>query len=210
MKQNDGAVAEPVEAVVFDLGGVLMDFDFDRANLAAARVSGLSADEVRRRLFSSPDFLAFERGHLTPQDFHTKLQNLLGIQMPYALFCDAWNGIFKGEIEPTVTLLRGLRSRVKVGVLSNTNVIHFEYLRVRMGLLTELDHVYASHEIGSRKPNAECFHHVLGRMGVSAKRTVFVDDLLENIEAAQVLGMRGIHAVNSHAVQNGLRELGLI
>lgn len=207
---NSNASNEPVEAAVFDLGGVLMDFDFDRANLAASRVSGLPADEVKRRLFASPDFLAFERGHLSPQDFHQRLQELLGVKMPYAMFCAAWNGIFKGEIEGTVSILRALRSRVKVGVLSNTNVIHFEYLRVRMSLLTELDHVYASHEIGSRKPDAECFNHVLQRMGVSAGRTVFIDDLLENVEAAQRLGMRGIHAVNSQAVQAGLRELGLV
>lgn len=191
------------------MGGVLIDFDFNRANAAAAQVSGLPADEVRRRLFSSPDFLAFERGKLSPQEFHDCLQTLLGMRMPYAIFCQAWNGIFNDEIEPTVSLVRALRSRVKVGVLSNTNAIHFEYLRERMSVLRELEHVYASHEIGSRKPDAECFQHVLARMSVAPQRTVFIDDVLENVEAAQSLGIRVIHAVNAQAVRAGLRELGL-
>ena len=54
------------DTVIFDLGGVLLDFDFERANKAAAHVSGLHSDEVRRRLFACQDFVAFERGEIQP------------------------------------------------------------------------------------------------------------------------------------------------
>lgn len=210
MHNSPPAESNPIEAVIFDLGGVLLDFDFDRANKAAARVSGLSSDEVKRRLFSWPEFVAFERGEIEPHAFHQGLEKLLGTTMPYAVFCEAWNGIFKDEIEPTVSLLREIKGRMKVGVLSNTNVIHFEHIRVRMRLLSELEHVYASHEIGARKPEPECYKLVLRKMNVAPQRAVFVDDVLENIEAARALGMRVIHARNAAVVRAGLQELNLV
>src|SRR3954462_12813997 len=99
------SLPENIEAVIFDLGGVLIDFDFDRANKAAGKISGLHSDEVRRRLFSWSEFKAFERGEIQPRDFHLGLEKLLGAKMPYAIFCEAWNGIFNEEIAPTVSLL---------------------------------------------------------------------------------------------------------
>ncbi|HYG77989.1 MAG TPA: HAD family phosphatase [Planctomycetota bacterium] len=200
-----------IQAVIFDLGGVLIDFDFQRAHSAAAKVSGLPSGEVQRRLFSSPDFLAFERGSISEQQFHVSLQQTLGCSIPYEMFCMAWSSIFKSEVESTIALARSLtKAGLKVGILSNTNVLHFKHLRERMSILRELEHVYASHEIGSRKPEPESFQHVLSKMNVAPQKAVFVDDLDENIAAARALGMIGIHATGADAVRSGITELGLL
>ena len=203
--------ATHIEAVVFDLGGVLIEFDFDRANRAAAGVSGLPAEEVRRRIFGCPEFLEFECGRIDPRGFHGCLQKVLEFNIPYELFCQAWNGIFKEEIASTVELARTLhRNKLKVGILSNTNVLHFEFLRPRMSILRELEHVYASHEIGCRKPEPAAYQAVLQRMNVAPSQAVFVDDLPENIAAAERVGMIGVHAPDAAAVRSGLTRLGLI
>jgi FMN phosphatase YigB (HAD superfamily) len=209
-----------IEAVIFDIGGVLLDYDFELAVRAAMPLSGLTAEEIRRRLFGSGDYagtehrsevLDFECGKISGEEFHAFVQQLLGCRMPYAAFCDAWNCIFKREIGPTVALARQLQARkgLKVGALSNTNVIHFEFIRQRWSVLQEITYIYASHEIKRRKPDPECYHHVLRDMGVAASRTVFIDDFAHNVAAARAVGMKGIHATDTEAVRKGLAELGL-
>ena len=141
---------------------------------------------------------------------HHLVQKALACSFGFDVFCELWNCIFTEEIHGTVAAARALRARgIKVGVLSNTNAVHFEFLRKRMPLLTELPHVFASHELGCRKPSAEAFERTLARMGVTASRTVFVDDLAENIAAARAVGLQVVHATSPEAVRCGLEALGL-
>ena len=208
-----------VEAVIFDIGGVLLEYDFELAVRAAVPLAGLPADEIRRRLFGNGGYagtehrrevLDFECGRMSGEEFHAFVEKLLGCRFPFAAFCQAWNCIFKREIEPTVALLRRLqRGGLKVGGLSNTNVIHYEYIRRRWSVLREIEHMFASHEIGCRKPEPACFRHVLKVMGVAGPRAVFVDDFAENIAGARRAGMLGVHAPNHEAVRAGLAALGL-
>jgi glucose-1-phosphatase len=209
-----------IDAVIFDIGGVLIDFDFELAFRAAATVVGLSTAEIRDRLFGAADYanldrhrdiVTYECGKMSCRDFHASVERSLKCSLPYDAFCATWNSIFIGEIEPTVRLMRALMndSKLKVGVLSNTNKLHFEYIRPRMGFLDEIEHVYASHEIGVRKPDAKSFLHVLREMDVMPERSVFVDDLPENIVGAQKVGMKTVHATDPQAVRDGLRAFGI-
>jgi len=208
-----------IEAVIFDIGGVLLEYDFELAVRAAVPLAGLPADEIRRRLFGNGGYagsehhrevLDFECGRISGEEFHAFVESLLGRRFPFPAFCRAWNCIFKREIAPTVALLRRLqRGGLKVGGLSNTNVIHYEYIRRRWGVLREIEHMFASHEIGFRKPDPACFRHVLKKMAVAAPRAVFVDDFAENIAGARSAGMLGVHAPDHKAVRAGLAALGL-
>ena len=203
-----------IDAVVFDLGKVLIDYDFNRAIQGAARLANLPPADVRQRLLGEGHFFDFECGHLSGPEFHGKVQTMLDCAIPYDTFCELWNCIFIGEIEPTVALFLALqqRSDLKVGILSNTNALHFEHVRQNMsGLvrLREMKHVYASHQIRCRKPGAPCYQLVLKNMEVRAERCVFIDDMAENIASAEALGMHGIHATSPEAVRLGLQKLGL-
>ena len=209
-----------IEAVIFDIGRVLIDFEFDRAFNVASAASGIPAAEIRSRLFGKGDFsgydreldvVAFECGRITEREFHARVENTLKCKMPYDHFCMAWNGIFTQEIHSTIGIVHELRQRpdIKVGVLSNTNSLHYNHLRKRMTMFDEMDHVYLSHEIGCRKPDEQSYHHVLKQMNVAPQRSVFVDDLHENVVAAQKIGMKTIHATGPDAVHAGLKALGL-
>jgi glucose-1-phosphatase len=211
----------PIDAVVFDIGRVLIDFSFDRAFEAAAVYAKLSPAEIRARLFGEGDFAGYDRerdvvdfecGRISAKEFHARVEKQLECSIPYAAFVSAWNGIFTDEINSTIEILNALKSagQVKVGILSNTNELHMNYLRERMPFFLTLGHVYASHEIGARKPDAESYEHVLKEMGVRPERTVFIDDLPDNIAAAQKLGMITIHVTSHDEVLNGLKKLGLV
>jgi putative hydrolase of the HAD superfamily len=200
----------PIEAVIFDLGGVLIHFDFERAHSRIAELSGLDSKKVRERIVANADFLAFESGDIDERQFHLSVQKSLDCTLPYETFKEFWNGIFKQEATATVELARQLRRTIKVGLLSNTNVLHFDYLKDRMSVLSELDHVFVSHEMRCRKPTPQSYQHVLQVMQLPPERVVFVDDLAENIAGARAVGMHGIHATDEAAVKLGLQQLGLL
>jgi putative hydrolase of the HAD superfamily len=199
-----------VDAVIFDLGGVLIEVDFAKTNAAISRAVRLAPAEIARRLITDPALIEFECGRLTTEAFHRKVETILECSMTLDVFHGAWNGIFNAEIEENIELLRKLRRKCEVGILSNTNLPHFEQLKQRMKVLNELDHLYASHEIGCRKPDAESYRHVLNKMKVAPERAVFIDDLPVNLEGARKVGMRTIHASGPGAVKAGLKEMGLI
>lgn len=210
-----------IDAVVFDIGRVLIDFSFDRAFEAAAVFAKLPPREIRARLFGESEFagkdrerdvVEFECGRISALEFHARVEKQLECSFPFPAFVEAWNCIFTGEVESTLHLMRQLRAggKVKVGILSNTNQLHFEYLRARMPVFDELEHVYASHEIGHRKPDADSFHYVLREMNVAANRTVFVDDLPDNIHAARTLGMHTVHVTAHDVVGREFARLGLL
>lgn len=213
--------AAPLEAVIFDLGNVLIALDFERALVRTSELIKCPVAAVRKRLFQSGPHpypspqhpaIRFEVGELSGQEFHRALAQLLDYPLSYASFEDIWNCIFTHEIEPTVGLVRELNRRpgLKVGILSNTNSVHLSHLTRRMSVFKELRHVYASHELGCRKPGASIYRRVLKRMQVPPERAVMVDDLAENIEAARAVGMYGVHATGPEAVRQGLAKLGVL
>lgn len=199
-----------VDAVCFDLGRVLVDFDWMRALGEVMSASGLTREQIKERLILSEAFRSFETGRRTPREFHADVERQLSMRMPYERFCELWNSIFTDEISEIVALAERLRSAgMRVAVLSNTNVLHAEYLRQRYAWLRTWDHVYLSHEIGARKPDAASYCWVLERTGVAADKTVFVDDLPDNIDGARAVGMRGVLAHSPQAALEGLAELGI-
>jgi len=214
-------IGRQIDAVVFDIGRVLIDFDFERAFSAASKMTGIAPGEIRSRLFGVGDFagfdreravVAFECGRISEREFHASVEKALGRPIPFEHFCELWNCIYTGEIESTVKIMRVLQNRasLRVGVLSNTNALHMNHLRPRMKCLEDIEHVYCSHEIGWRKPDPESYLHVLECMNVRAEHTVFVDDLSDNVAAAEALGMIGVHATSSTAVRVALFDLGLL
>lgn len=210
---NKDSFREPVKAVIFDIGKVLIDFNFDLAFEAASRIVKLPAAEIRRRLFGGEggrDLVEFECGRISEHEYHRRVEMTLGQPLPYEAFHELWNCIFLEEIKPTVAILHQLRQqhRVSVGILSNINVLHFDYLRQRMNVLSQVQHVYASHEIGCRKPDVASFDYVLKKMDVAPQQAVLIDDLSDNVLAAESIGMRIIHATHPEAVLSGLQALG--
>jgi HAD superfamily hydrolase (TIGR01509 family) len=198
----------PVEAIIFDIGGVLIRIEIDAALKAVAAVSKRPAAGLAA-LYQHKILHDFEVGRVSAAEFHAAVERMIGNPFPYEHFCQTWNSIFQGEIEPTVALLQQLRRRpeLKVGVLSNTNCIHLDWLREKMPALHGMEHLYASNEIGFRKPEPESYREVLKRMNVRAERTVFVDDLAENIDGARAVGMQVVHATTPEAVSAALGHL---
>lgn len=200
-----------IRAVFFDLGNVLVKFD---ANIAAEKfsgLSGLSTEKIWQLLFASDLERAYTKGEISSEKFYAELSKHFKRPVDFPSFCRAWNDIFwvnKG-IEKVLTRIKNSK-RYGLYLISNTNDLHFEFIKERFTVLSHFDRCFPSHEVGSRKPESSIFKHALREAKVTPKEAVFIDDIPEFVEAAQSVGMHGIQYLSIPKLEKDLRGLGVI
>jgi putative hydrolase of the HAD superfamily len=182
--------ARPIDALLFDLGNVLVEIDFDRVFAAWGRSADLGTNEVRRRFELDAVHRAFEVGRIGATEFFDHVRALLGAPLPDATLAAGWNQVFVGEVPGMAETVAMLARRVPLYVLSNTNSVHHEHWRQHYAsILDPFTAVFTSCELGERKPERAAYASVLTRIGVDADRVLFFDDLAENVAAARAFGM---------------------
>ncbi|MGT2438395.1 HAD family hydrolase [Bradyrhizobium betae] len=198
------------DALLFDLGRVVLDIDFSKAIACWAGHAGCPPDAIVARYVHDEAYRLHEVGKISDQDYFASLRSSLGIGISDAQFLEGWNAIFAGEMPDIAELLPRAAKQLPLYAFSNTNRPHVDYFsKEYAGLLDHFREVYLSSSIGLRKPDAEAFDHVVAAMGVPASRIVFFDDLAENIEGARACGLTAVHVTSATDVGNALRALGI-
>lgn len=198
-------------ALLFDLGGVVLDVDFERALQAWAPHSRLPLAQLRALFHHDEPYQRHETGHLPAEGYFAHLRELLALDCDAATVQAGFNAVLVGEIEETLQLLAAARRRVPCYAISNTNAVHIAQIeRAFPRLLPHFDRVFASHEIGARKPHPDAFGHVLRAIGVPAAQVLLFDDLLPNVEAARACGLQAVQVGGPQDVRTALQERGLV
>jgi putative hydrolase of the HAD superfamily len=201
----------PIRAVLFDLGGVVVDIDFDRALSAWARHSRLRLAQLRAAFRVDERYRQHETGRLSDEDFFAHIRQTLALDCDLKVVRDGWNALLVGEISETLRLVDAIRADVPRYAISNTNAAHVAQMEHAFpGLLSRFERVFVSHEIGHRKPDAAAFRHVLEAIGVPARNTLLFDDLAPNVEAAHACGMQAVQVRGPGDVRQALVERGLL
>jgi FMN phosphatase YigB (HAD superfamily) len=199
------------DALLFDLGRVVLAIDFEKTLACWAGHAGCEAASLVGR-FSSRDeiYQRHERGEISDAEFFEGLRELLGIEISDAQFLEGWNALFAGEMPGIAPLLKRAASRLPLFAFSNTNGAHVEHFSEayadRLGHFRE---IFLSSAIGLRKPDAAAYDHVVNAIGVPASRIVFFDDLAENIEGARARGLTAVLVTSSDDVAQALATLGI-
>jgi HAD superfamily hydrolase (TIGR01509 family) len=197
----------PTDLIIFDLGRVLVDFDFEAVIRNLKKYTSLNEKQIRRYFEKTPLWDRFERGQVSPALFFKALSKDLKLKkLSYEKFSPLWNSIFT-EKHDTVAVLRELRSRYRLAMLSNVNELHWEFIARQHAFMNWFDHPVASYAVGYRKPDAEIFRIVLGNAGVPPQRAVFIDDVESHIQAAKAIGMRAYRFVNATQLRRDLGEI---
>jgi glucose-1-phosphatase len=200
-----------VGAVLFDLGGVILSIDFDRALAAWAPHSRLSPERLRETFHWDEPFLQHETGRLSNDGYFAHVRQVLELDCDAATVQAGFNAILVAEIEETTRLVEQVRRRVPCYAISNTNDAHMAQMRSAFpALLPRFDRVFASHEIGHRKPQPAAFEHVLREIGVPAPEVLLFDDLATNIEGARALGLQAVLVRGPHDVRDALAQRELL
>ncbi|EJN14804.1 haloacid dehalogenase superfamily protein, subfamily IA, variant 3 with third motif having DD or ED [Bradyrhizobium sp. YR681] len=198
------------DALLFDLGRVVLDIDFSRAIACWAGHAGCEPGAIVARYVRDEAYCLHEVGKISDEEYFQSLRNSLGIGISDAQFLEGWNAIFAGEMPDIAELLPRAAKQMPLYAFSNTNRPHVDYFSKEYAdVLGHFRTLYLSSSIGLRKPDAAAFDHVVDAMGVPASRIVFFDDLAENIEGARARGLTAVHVTSPRDVGNALKALGI-
>lgn len=197
-----------VDALIFDLGGVILPLQYGATVRSLSELFGADASLLYGRLAQQPFFDAFERGTIAANEFRRELRaKMLDVvpdarPAPQALptdrqLDDAWNALLLSIPEENLELLIELKQQHRTFLLSNTNEIHLERFLsdfkethpARAPFEQHFEHAHYSHLLKMRKPDHEIYQALLDRHGLTASRTVFIDDNPHNVAAAKQLGI---------------------
>jgi putative hydrolase of the HAD superfamily len=196
------------KAIIFDLGNVLVQFDFERWRQALEGFCPYGAVEIRRRIAATDLEERFETGLIEPPDFVAELSRILSLDMDYADFCKLWSSIFTDPLIPEA-MLEGLAARYKLALLSNTNAIHFEMIRENYPLLRHFHERILSYEMHAMKPRREIFQAALERCGCRPEECFYTDDIAAYVEAAQRLGIDAVRFESLAQLERELKARGI-
>lgn len=202
-------MAVPVRALLFDLGGVLVDIDFSRALRAWQAHTSLSVDELAKAFCFDPAYERHERGQISSAEYFSHLSNTLKLSAPHEEIEAGWNSIFRGEIAETLLLVEQASRRLPCYAFTNTNASHmrtWKALYPRVGATFE--RIFASHEMGMRKPERKAFDFICRSLRCEPGPILFFDDLAENVQAAQEAGLQAILVRSPEDVRSALRAAG--
>ncbi len=184
------------KAVVFDLGRVLVDYDYTRLFGFFARHGLRVGDEAD--LMARCRLADYECGHLDDDAFFDGLARLMPVSPPMDELRARWLGLFS-PADPMLDYARSLGGRTPVYILSNVSTAHFEHLRQAYGLDALADDILTSCEAGCLKPDPAIYRAAQDRFGVAPDTVLFVDDKAENVEGARQCGWAAIHHTDAVA-----------
>ena len=198
------------DALLFDLGRVVLDVDFTGVLASWAGHAGCEPSDIAARFAPDETYFHHERGTITDAAFFDSLRTSLGIAISDEQFLEGWNAIFVGEMDGIAALLARASQHLPLYAFSNTNRPHVEtFTRMYPDVLGHFREIYISSTMGMRKPEAEAFDHVVNGIGVPASRIIFFDDLAENIQGARARGLKAVHVRSVSDVADALAALGI-
>ena len=192
--------------LLFDLGGVLVDFAGPR-ELPALLPRDRAATDWKLAMAHCAATDAFERGALTPEAFAERFVHDWQVALPPDQFLQRYVGWLRGLYPGASGLLTLLHADFRLGCLSNSNIAHWERCEPMRWLQRTLDVALSSHQLKLRKPEPAIFVAALARLGAPAHEVGYFDDLHANVDAAAAAGMHAHHVDGFDALVTRLRAL---
>ena len=196
-----------IDALIIDLGGVILDIDIE-GTFKKFKNLGIGPGQPGLELIKENNiFTGFEIGKYTPEQFRNEVRKVSSSEFTDTEFDDVWNSMILTYPADRISALEKFKIKYRTFLMSNTNEIHYHFYSKLLSNssgyenLDELfEKAYYSHTSGMRKPDTKFFEHILNENNLKAERTLFIDDFIENIEAAQSLNIKTYHISNGHSL----------
>ncbi|MEP0804792.1 MAG: HAD family phosphatase [Chloroflexota bacterium] len=181
-----------VKAVFFDLGGVILRTDFQAPRQRLAERLGMDYDDIEKIVFGGASASRASLGEISEEEHWRNVMKTL--KLPVSDYERIRDEFFAGDVidHNILNFLRSIKPKVRTGLISNAWSGLRNYI-VREKFDDAFHHMVISAEAGVAKPDPKIYHIALEQAQVKAKEAVFVDDFVENIEACEKIGMKGIH-----------------
>jgi FMN phosphatase YigB (HAD superfamily) len=198
-----------IQALLFDLGKVLIDFNFETGVKTLHASCPISRDRLEEVLWDKTWIRRYERGEISTGEFHAYLCERAKLQMELAEFRRTWSSVFLPDPIVSEALLAALGAKYPLILVSNTNEAHVEFIRTKYRVLDYFDHHVFSYKVGSLKPDAKIFEHAIAASGCEPETLFFTDDREENVFAARKLGIHAHRFVSESKLLEALKEAGI-
>ena len=191
-----------IEAIVFDLGGVLVDVDIRRAFHHWAAAAKVPIEAISSRWKRDEAYCAHERGELDDRRYFAYLRRMLGVDIGDEALLAGWNTVLGEPLADIEPLVERLAREFPLYVFSNTNPAHIAHFTPRYRkLLSYFRKIVTSCELGRRKPETEAFLALTKLVGTTPERLVFFDDLEENVQGARRAGLQAFRVAGPAEIE---------
>jgi FMN phosphatase YigB (HAD superfamily) len=203
-------IQSPIEVILFDLGNVILPFNHYQIAEKLSRFSQRKEFQDPQRIFSHLfDFEkgsvnGYEVGKVSSIQFFKSLKEYLHLSLSFEEFIPIWNDIFT-EDQGVSEIIRSLKGKKRLGLISNTNPLHFDYILSKFSVIRIFDKWILSHEAGFKKPAIEIFQKAMEWASVEPGKILLIDDMKKHVEVAVSLGMQGIHFISADQLKEDLQ-----
>jgi len=199
----------PIEVILYDLGNVILPFNHYQIAEKLSRSAEKKESQDPQRIFSYLFDLQkgimnrFDVGKVSPREFFQSIEENLGLSISFDEFIPIWNDIFVEDQEVSQIIL-SQKGRWRLGLLSNTDSLHFHYILSKFSIMRAFDKWILSYEVGFKKPAVEIFQKAIEWASVEPQKILFIDDIKKHVEVAISLGMQGIHFISAQQLKKEL------
>lgn len=196
-----------IKNIVFDLGGVILNLDFKKTELAFAALGIGNINQYYTLQTATPIFEQLEIGAITPNEFYDAFRKLVELPLTNDQILQAWNAMLLDFPAERINWLKDIAKKYKLYLLSNTNEIHYTaFMKTFKKDIGDFNFddifikAYYSHKLGLRKPSKEIFETILKNENLDSAETLFIDDSAANIQAAKDVGLQTIHLLSPKTI----------
>lgn len=192
---------DKIKNILFDLGGVFIKIDYQKTSQAFKAMGVPQFDDYFTQNFSNNLFTLLEEGKISEQEFYDGFRVLSKTSLSNEEIKTAWNALLGSFWQDRLDWLQLITEKYNCYLFSNTNKIHYDAFMHNYALENSsrkpfnsyFSKAFYSQQIGQRKPNISAYSFVLQQAGINAHETLFIDDILKNVEAAKQAGLHTLH-----------------
>lgn len=198
-----------IKALIFDLGGVIVPFDFKRGYALLEPLCAYPAAEIPKRIGATDLVRRFESGEVEPRPFVDELCRMLELRVDYEQFRQIWYSIFLPHTLVSEEFIGALAERYPLVLLSNTNALHFEMLDENFPILKHFQRRTLSYQVHAMKPSPLIYEAAIHEAGCKPGECFFTDDVAPYVEGAREAGIDAVQFQNQEQVERDLRARGV-
>ncbi len=197
-----------ITTVIFDLGRVLVNIDFDAFPNALGLTTPASRDPYRRDVAAHAHL--FETGRISTEEFQDRLHAVFAGRFTREFLLHAWNEIIREDVPGMADLVARVQAHASTAMLSNTSIEHFMKAERDCATVRMIARRFLSYEIGEAKPSPGIYRSVILGLGAEPARLLFIDDLGENVDAALEAGMHALLFTDPARLERDLVALAVL
>jgi len=199
-----------IEAIIFDIGRVIIHLDPSRAIAALGGASRTTPDKLWTAIQEDPLWPGWQEGRVTPRKWHDNLSARFQTSISFDEFCDVWNSVMSRKLILPERLFKQLSKKCRLVLLSNTDPIHVACMESKFDFIRYFPKRIYSCDVGAVKPSVKIFRAAIKAAGAPPSRVLFIDDIRQYVVAARRAGLHAIQFRSRPQLEAALRRLRLL